>query len=157
MSRILAIDPGSERSAWLVIGLSGDPLDFGILPNDRLIEHLREDQLGADDLVIEWMQPRGMPTSAEEFETLWWAGRFTEAAHPLPVHRLSRLKVKKHLCGNTAAKDQNVRAALIDRFGGVGGKAAAVGTVKNPGPLHGVANDVWAALAVAVTFADGQR
>jgi len=43
---------------------------------------------------------------------------------------------------------------LIDRYGGVGGKRAAIGLKASPGPLHGVSKDVWAALAVAVTYAD---
>ena len=37
---------------------------------------------------------------------------------------------------------------------GSGGKAAAIGTRANPGPLHGISKDVWAALAVAVVYAD---
>jgi hypothetical protein len=97
-----------------------------------------------------------MPASAELFETLWWAGRFGEAASQagIRIERLRRLDIKRHLCGTTAAKDGNVRAALVDRFGGSGGKAAAVGLKASPGPLYGVANDVWQALAVAVTWAD---
>jgi len=150
---ILAIDPGSRESAWLILA-EETPTAFGIDANEVLIEQFRTRLLSADDAVIEWMAPRGMPTSAEEFETLYWVGRFVEALYPQEVARLERGKIKLHLCGSRAAKDANVRATLIDRFGGIGGKAEAVGTVKRPGPLHGVANDVWAALAVAVTWYD---
>lgn len=167
MTRILAIDPGSEISAWLRLE-DGTPAAFSIDPNDELLGGLRSGALlgcdtadFVDDVVIEWMQPRGMPTSAQEFETLYWIGRFAEATRavywPGTVHRLSRGKVKSHLCGNRAAKDANVRQALIDRFGGIGGKAAAVGRKASPGPLYGIGNDVWQALALAVTFADGVR
>lgn len=162
MTVILAIDPGSERSAWL---LYSDQLPavlaFAKVPNDELLEALRRPAaLALDDVgivVIEFMAPRGMPTSAQDMETLWWAGRFTEAAHPTPVERLTRHKVKMHLCGKANANDVNIRAALIDRFGGIGGKEAAVGRKASPGPLYGISADVWAALAVAVTWADGVR
>jgi hypothetical protein len=62
--------------------------------------------------------------------------------------------VKMHLCGNTRAKDGNIRQALLDRFGP--GKAIACGTKKQPGPLYGVSKDVWQALALAVTWSDQQ-
>ena len=62
--------------------------------------------------------------------------------------------MKLNLCGNPRAKDANIRQAIIDRFGG---KAAAIGTKKNPGPLYGVSGDVWAAIAVGLTWQDRQR
>jgi hypothetical protein len=63
------------------------------------------------------------------------------------VSRIPRLKVKLHLCHDSRAKDANIRAALIDRFG-------KPGTKKNPGALYGVTRDLWSALAVAITFWD---
>ena len=102
-----------------------------------------------------------MPASAQLFETMWWAGRFAEATHSISrpdiVERLERAKVKRHITGVNNAKDANVRAALIDRFGGVGGKEAAIGRKASPGPLYGVAADEWAALAVAIAWAEGVR
>lgn len=162
MTRVLAIDPGSVRSAWLVFDAElGRPVDHGILPNPELLERLRNNDSGltilVDRAVVEWMQPRGMPTSAEEFETLFWIGRFAEAweqRFDTPLHRLTRLRVKQHLCGSNKANDSNIRAALIDRFGGVGGKQAAIGRKHDAGPLYGISKDVWSALAVAVTHVD---
>lgn len=160
MAVILAIDPGSEQSAWLVYNsATGGIRSFAKSANDELLRQLRN---GVSSEVtaaaIEWTAPRGMPASAELFETLWWAGRFAEAIEshrfPVAVHRVKRLDIKRHLCGTTAANDANVRAALIDRFGGVGGKAAAIGRKAAPGPLYGISADVWSALAVAVTFAE---
>ena len=40
----------------------------------------------------------------------------------------------------------------IDKFGG--SKETAIGKKANPGPLYGVKKDIWAALAVAVTWAE---
>lgn len=155
----MAIDPGSAESAWLVHNPFTDGVrSFAKVPNQALLEQLRAGLAPeVETVVIEWTAPRGMPASAELFETMWWAGRFAEALHPLPVERLQRLAIKRHLCGTPAAKDSNVRAALIDRYGGTGGKAAAIGRKASPGPLYGIAADVWQALAVAVTWADQHR
>jgi hypothetical protein len=160
---ILAIDPGSEQSAWLVYnGGTGGIRAFAKQPNGEVLANLRQGvSIQVDVGIIEWTAPRGMPASAELFETLWWAGRFAEALagheQPTPVERLQRAAVKKHLCGATNAKDPNVRQALIDRFGGIGGKAAAIGRKATPGPLYGIGTDVWSALAIAVTWSDGIR
>jgi hypothetical protein len=162
VSAILAIDPGSSVSGWLAYvpehrGL-GQITNMAIESNEELVNRLRTDTFAIGlTVVIEWTAPRGMPASAELFETLFWAGRFAEAARAsgLPVDRLERAEVKRRLCGQTRAKDANVRQALIDRFGGVDGKAAAIGRKSAPGPLYGVSSHLWAALAVAVTYADG--
>jgi hypothetical protein len=156
---VLAIDPGSESSAFVT--LNGDRMvlrAFGKLPNAELLEWLRAGpgQTPTEgQVVLEFMSPRGMPTSRQEMETLFVAGRIAEACHPSEVHRITRDDVKYHLTGRRSkVGDANVRAALIDRFGGLGGKAAAIGTKANPGPLYGVTADVWAALGVAITYLD---
>jgi hypothetical protein len=61
---------------------------------------------------------------------------------------LPRRAVKLALCGDSRAKDANIRQALIDRFGG----SAAIGRKANPGPLYGISPDVRSALAIAVTY-----
>jgi hypothetical protein len=151
---LLAIDPGTARSAW--VNVVGDVLlGFGILPNEQLLTWFRvldPVEGGIDQMVIEKVESYGMAVGADVFETVFWSGRFAEAAEPLPVHRIGRKAVKLHLCGDTRAKDSNIRQALIDRYGGVGGKRAAIGLKASPGPLYGVSKDVWAALAVAVTW-----
>lgn len=167
--RVLAVDPGSQQSAWLLL-VDGRPELWTKEPNEQLRDRLRWEladarlalpdavNISADLVVIEWLSPRGMPTSAQEFEAAFWAGRFAEAARPLPVERLTRDAVKFHHTGHRArVTDAVIRAALIDRFGGIGGKAAAVGVKSAPGPLYGVHADCWAALAVALAWHDGLR
>lgn len=149
---LLAIDPGPEQSAWLVYNPHTSGIrSAAIVANDWLLEQMRAG-LSPDvaRVVIEKVESFGMPVGAEVLETVFWSGRFAEAAHPLPVDRIGRKKIKLHLCGTSAAKDPNVRQALLDRFGG----SAAKGTKKAPGPLYGIANDLWSALAVAVTAGD---
>lgn len=154
MTVILAVDPGPTRSAWLVLnGATSGIRAFAISPNPELLDQLRAGLSGdVDVVVIEKVESFGMAVGAEVFDTVHWSGRFTEAVerHGVRVSGLPRRAVKLHLCGSARAKDPNVRQALIDRFGG----SAAIGTKRAPGPLHGIANDVWAALAVAVTAAD---
>lgn len=149
----LAIDPGPTQSAWVVHNPFSDGIrSFAIWTNERLLQALRMREF-TDELttvVIEKIEAFGMAVGAEVFETVYWSGRFAEAAHPLAVDRIGRKAVKIHLCGSMRAKDPNIRQALIDRFGG----PDAIGKKATPGPLYGIAGDVWSALAVAVTWAD---
>jgi len=152
MTTILAIDPGSERSAWLVYSSpTGTILQRGIDANGDLLLKLR---LGVPTqvVVIEKIESYGMAVGREVFDTVHWSGRFTEAVRPTPVVQLPRRDVKLAICGDSRAKDANIRQALIDRYGG---KDAAIGRKAKPGPLYGISKDVWSALAIAVAYADG--
>ena len=157
---ILAIDPGTVQSAWLTFYTdAGRPAgERGIEPNVDLIDRLRGWHDAArvgevpflDALVIEQVVSYGMAIGAETIETVHWAVRFAEAAFPTPVYRIPRKAVCMSVCGSARAKDPNVRRALLDRFGG----DSAIGRKAAPGPLYGIHDDLWAALGVAVTFAD---
>ena len=152
MSIILAIDPGPAQSAWLYHGM--DELDFGISENEKLLDCLRKgSDYRIDRVVIENVESFGMAVGKEVFATVFWSGRFAEAVQPVPVMLIGRKAVKIALCGSMRAKDANIRAALIDRYGG----ASAIGKKASPGPLYGIHADVWSALAVAVTYTDGAR
>jgi hypothetical protein len=150
---IFAIDPGPEESAF-VFYADCTLGSFGKVPNVELLEMIHKHKFDiTDTLVLEMIASYGMPVGSEVFETCVWIGRFSEAWGP-GVDRVYRQQVKLHLCGQARAKDANIRQALIDRFGP--GKERAIGNKKAPGPLYGVTADVWAALAVAVTYADTQ-
>lgn len=151
MTGIVAIDPGTTESAFVEL-CEGRPYG-GTRANGTLLEALSDKQRWTDGtvLAIEMIASYGMPVGAEVFETCVWIGRFLQAWNG-PHTFVYRKDVKLHLCGQTRAKDSNVRAALIDRFGG---KQAALGNKKQPGPLYGIKADIWSALAVAVTYADG--
>ena len=149
---ILAIDFGPIESAWIVYNVAtGGVRSFAKVENEHILAFLRGGLAPeVRQLVIEKVEGFGMAVGAEVFETVFWSGRFAEAAHPLPVERLGRKAVKLHLCGSMRAKDPNIRQALIDRYGG----PDAIGRKATPGPLYGVSGDVWSALAVAVTWSD---
>lgn len=149
---LFAIDPGPEHSAAIAYSVTTSEIrNAGTWPNEELVGILHTGlSPTVARVVIEKVESFGMPVGAEVLETVFWSGRFAEAARPRPVERIGRKKIKLHLCGTSAAKDPNVRQALLDRFGG----SAAKGTKKAPGPLYGIANDLWSALAVAVTAGD---
>ena len=153
MSVILGIDPGPERSAWLVWDTDTErPRGFAIQDNEKLVAMLRtpSTDLMTGLTVIEQVQSYGMSVGAEVFETVYWSGRFAEAVWPAHVVRITRPTVKTRLCGTPRAKDGNVRQALMDRFGG----SRAKGTKKDPGPLYGISKDVWSALALVVAWGE---
>ena len=94
-----------------------------------------------------------MAVGKDVFETCLWIGRFIQCAGADRVRLVYRKDVKLHICNHPRAKDANIRAAIIDRYGG---KAEAVGTKKSPGPLYAVKSHAWAALAVAITATETQ-
>lgn len=149
MRQILAIDPGPNQSA-IVYYEGKTVMGCGILKNEEVLAKCHEAPDWADTLVVEGIACYGMPVGAETFDTCIWIGRFIQAWGG--QHRLVyRHEVKSHLCRSTRAKDANIRQALIDKFGG---KEAAIGKKKTPGPLYGIKSHCWAALAVAVTAAE---
>ena len=156
---LLAVDPGPEQSAFVAYR-DGSLVEFGKVDNAELLARLwRPRDPGPEHhLAIEMIACYGMSVGKSVFDTCVWIGRYIEAwgaAYTL----IPRHDVKMHLCHTKNSSDSNVREALIDRWGG---KTKALGTkadrkLKQPataGPLSGVAGDVWAALAVAVTWSD---
>lgn len=148
--RILAIDPGPELSAFILMDGSRI-MNRGQIVNTSMRYNLAGVWRDArTTLAVEMIASYGMPVGREVFETCVWIGRFVERWEGSAEY-VYRKDVKMHLCGSMKAKDANIRQALIDRFGG---KEKAIGTKKSPGPLYGIKGDEWAALAVAVTYAD---
>jgi hypothetical protein len=158
VTRILAIDPGYEQSAVVILD-EGRVMYAETSPNESVVGALNWMPHGSDVVLIEQVASYGMPVGREVFETVHWAGRFHQAVAAewdfKPLVRLPRKTVVTQICGSARAKDANVRQALIDRYGG--SKADAVGTKAKPGPLYGVHGDQWAALALAVAWAEGAR
>ena len=142
---ILAIDPGSEQSAYVLLSDNYEIHEFGKVDNEKLCNSISK-QYGQVEIVIEMIASYGMPVGAEVFETCVWIGRFIQASN-CKVERLYRKEVKLHLCNSVKAKDSNIIQALKDRFGDKG-------TVKNKGYFYGFAKDIWQAMAVAVVYLD---
>jgi hypothetical protein len=154
--RILAIDPGTHESGWVILD-DGKPDASGIDKNLDLLETIasRGGEFGklCDVMAVEMIASYGMPVGKEVFETCVWIGRFLEQwAIESPnytdsIRLIYRKDVKMHLCGTTKAKDPHIRQRLIDLLG-------PAGTKKSPGPTYGIKSHVWPALAVGVTAAE---
>lgn len=157
MKPVLAIDPGPVQSAYVVLR-DGRHTDFKKCENDAMKALIAANEWQAATVVIEKVESYGMAVGADIFKTVWWSGRFWEVAEVAgyKCEEMPRRVVKLHLCNNSRAKDKNIITALVDRYDpdrayGAYGK----GTKKNQGPFYDFAGDVWQAMAVGVTFADG--
>jgi hypothetical protein len=150
---ILAIDPGTEKSAYVVYD-GTMPRDATIVSNSALLTLLYETP--APLVVCEMLACYGMPVGAEVFETAYMIGQIMAAQLNTggEFARVYRQDVKLHLCGTPRAKDPHVRQAIMDRWGG---KKRAVGRKAAPGPLYGISSHCWAALGVAVTWWETKR
>ena len=155
--KILAIDPGTTESAWMYYDTGTKiPMAFGKEENAAVFKQLSDRVI--DLLAIEMVGAYGMPVGASVFETVLWIGRYMQYwlddHHAMNSVRLIYRKkdVCMHLCGNTKAKDPNIRQVIMDRYGS--SRQVAIGTKKHQGPLFGIANDVWSAFAIAITAAE---
>ena len=131
--RVIAIDPGSETSSWIVV----DTESLAVLSHDEAanrdlaysLHYYTEKFSGACHLAIEYMRPRGMKTSQQEMDTQFWAGRLVQSwvlTYGDTWTPIARSQEKMTICGSPRANDANIRQACIDRYGGkekaIGGK-----------------------------------
>jgi len=150
---ILSIDPGPTESAWLEYDTAtATPTAWDKAANETVLRHCILSP--ADLLAVEMFASYGMPVGAEVFASCVWVGRYVErwAGEQRDFRLVFRSEVKMHLTHSMQAKDSNIRAALMDRYGP--GKELAVGRKASPGPLYGMKADCWSALAVAITAAE---
>lgn len=142
MSRLLAIDPGSTVSGWVILDHRHWITGHGISPNEEVLAMVQDWPF---EVAIEKIQSYSMAVGQTIFDTCEWSGRMVQAYHdPSGVIRVTRPAVKLHLCHSTMAKDSNVNTRLLDLWG-------PKGTKHSPGPTYGMAKDMWAALGVAAT------
>lgn len=161
---VFAIDPGNEQSAWCIMTDDYELLDFGKAPNREVMEtmlnRLKNNVIAVSQIknvIIERVASYGMPVGREVFDTCEWIGRFSQEAEKL-VHigYIYRKDEKLYICQDSRAKDANIRAALIERFAKHDLKNGR-GTKANPDYFYGVKADIWAAIAVAVTYLDMKK
>lgn len=150
---IVGIDPGPRESA--IVAFSEDGVYRAVdVENDRVVQEVVDCHEWIDagegfTVAIEWIESFGMAVGASTFETVFAIGQIAARLtwNNYRLRLVPRRDVKLNICKSPKAKDANIRQALIDRFG-------KVGTKKNPGPLFGISNHRWAALAIAVTAFD---
>ncbi len=144
---IYSIDPGNTHTALIV--MEGLEIRHRFYEENHEIRRLLRTVIksAGDHMAIEMVASYGMAVGATVFDTCVAIGRFIECwgGHPSEWSTVFRMEVKMSLCHNSRAKDGNIRQALIDLYGGIQ-------ATKKGGPLHGISGDLWAALAVGVTF-----
>jgi len=150
---ILAIDPGTVQSGYVITGPKLKVIDSGTYKNDDIMNHIIDGHSG--DVVIEMMDNYGMVVGQSTFKTLVWIGQFMRATWCLEPVLITRRSVKLHLCNSVRATDKNVRRAVLNRYDpSGGGKTPEIGIKKQPGPLYGLSGHAIQALAVAITYYD---
>lgn len=148
---ILSIDAGTTVSGFAIISFPFSLVRFGKISNEELRSIVLNETY--DVLVYEKFQSMGMPVGASTFESVEWNGVYRECARSrgIPIKTVYRKEEKEILCGSLRAKDGNIRQALIDRYARHDLKNGK-GTKANPDVFYGVSKDVWAAIAVGVTY-----
>jgi len=152
-SLILAIDPGTTESAFVIADKNLQPVVFDKIENAELLRRLQEERLVGDSLAVEMIASYGMPVGQEVFDTCIWVGRFWEAAKTDTKQLIYRKDVKMNLCQSMKANDATVKQALIDRFA-YGVPNYGKGKKAEPGWFYGFRADIWSAYAVGVTYHD---
>ena len=156
---ILAIDPGPERSAYVLLDKELKPIRYGIVENEKMLGLINDLSLPAQHFVFEMVASYGMPVGKEVFETVEWAGRFLQKATECNFDtftKVYRKEVTLNLCQSHRAKDSNVTRALIDRFAQHNFKTGK-GTKEKPDWFYGFHDDIWSAYAVGITYADNEK
>jgi len=154
--KMLAVDPGPTNTqllAWDGQKVLWQAFVINREAREKIAAFCDDVPFGSCSLVVEMVACYGLPVGREVFETCIEIGRIVEicSSRNQSVRLMPRLEAKMHLCHTARAKDANIRQALLDRFGG---KEAAIGCKATPGPLYSVKSHAWAALALAITFAE---
>ena len=159
---IYAIDPGTEMSAVVQYDTSTRKiLEAEQVENEELLcqiyTHPENKTSSNIVLGIEMVASYGMAVGKTVFETVYWIGRFVEAANNAgwKSYRVFRQDIKLFLCNSVRAKDANIRQAIIDRFPPVGeGKTPQIGN-----KMFGLNMDdaeIWAAILPIMSYIIGQ-
>ncbi len=157
---ILGLDPGSVESAFVVYQ-KGKIIDMGLIPNTDMRRKLvwLRNKYHPDVLAIERLANYGKIVGADIMDTGFWAGRFVEC-WGFAFIRVYRKKVKAYLGLGPNTNDAQVNKCVGDYFSPTGqtskGRPSLKGVGKYPGPLYGVHDDIWAALAIAVAVDENE-
>ena len=147
---ILGVDPGTTTSGAAIYntGMRRANWSDKAVDNQHLVEWLIGGGTGVQVIVLETLKPQGQILGTSTFETIFWVGRFYQAALQAGeagvVTCIPRPEVRRRLLGkaNAPKADAAIRQVLIDQIGPQGKKA-------DPGPTYGVASHAWQALALA--------
>lgn len=173
--KIMAIDPGTTESAYVILDDQYQILSADKVGNDVVLSIIA-DAPGLDAVIIEDIEPRysstdrsaaGAVMGQSTIETIKAFGRFSWQAslRGLMVGSIFRRDERSCLIPTkrnglpplpeTAPKhaDGQIRASLIRRFARHDQERGR-GTKANPDTFYGFHGDMWQAMAVGVTWLD---
>ena len=173
-SRIIGIDAGNNHSALVVYAPQCPKiLDYALESNEDIamrLKALRNENTGGSGpnrtrLVLEMVKSYGSPLGDSILETVFWIGRFvqiwTDTAN-MSYDLVPRKTIVNALIGHSQGGDSAVRQSLINYFANRGlygpqGESFEAGSdpkslTRKGGPLYGIKKDLWAALAVCVSY-----
>jgi hypothetical protein len=156
--KILAIDPGTEQSAFVAWDTGKD--DFiptsdigdsrGLISNHEFYYCIYSilNAIKPDQVVIEMVQSYGMAVGRSTFQTVLFVGRlvgkidmYSNSCAKILVKYYGRPTIKAQVGGKT---DAQIRASLRLRYG----------EAKKGEKLEGVKKDIWSALALAAALTE---
>lgn len=173
--KIMAIDPGTTESAYVILDDQYQIISADKVGNDVVLSIIA-DAPGLDAVIIEDIEPRysstdrsaaGAVMGQSTIETIKAFGRFSwqAALRGLMVRSIFRRDERSCLIPTkrnalpplpeTAPKhaDGQIRASLIRRFARHDQERGR-GTKANPDTFYGFHGDMWQAMAVGVTWLD---
>lgn len=153
---IIAIDVGTAQTAYTVMNKEYRIIESDIVPNETLLDIIKQNRQDVKTLVYEEFASYGMPIGKTTMESIKWNGRFIQhALHHGYCHIVPMLRkdVKMNLCQTMKAKDSNIRIALVDRYATHDFKNGK-GTKNNPDTLYGFRADMYSSLAIGTTYYD---
>lgn len=156
--KLLAIDPGTTESAYVVLDWNYNILAHDKVNNAALLE-LIDTRKDISNVAIEMVASYGMPVGREVFETCVWIGRYMQEcdrALDIKPDWVYRQQEKLNLCHCTRANDATIHRALVDRFAQFD-KIRGTGVKNHPDVFYGFRADQWAAMAVGVTWLDAKH
>ena len=152
---ILAIDPGNEYSAYVLLEddmtiLEGDKVENFTMLN--IANRISSEILGVN-VAIEMVACYGMAVGKTVFDTCVFIGQLKQIflENGIEPRFIYRKDEKITLCNSMKAKDSNIRQALIDEYAKFDFKNGK-GTKANPDTFYGFKADMWAAFAVGHTY-----
>jgi hypothetical protein len=149
---LLCVDPDPVGGSWVLLDPHGTVLASCLhQPVDELVAVVDP---SLPLVVVEDVQSYGMPAGRSMFDTAKVIGELRGACRRecVAFEEISRPAVKAMVCRSAKAKDAHVRQAILDAYPpDGGGKTPQIGTKRQPGPLYGISQDLWAALALGLT------
>jgi len=143
---IIGVDPGTRESGLAIVDFERRTIEMHHMLNGDVLHRIDAEAFLKSDVVVgyEWVQCYGGVVGQDVFRTAFMCGRVHEMATPrCGTYEPTRPMVVKHFTGRSNHKKPVVREKILERFGGKDAR-------KKGGPLYGVSNHKWDALAICM-------